>query len=86
MNPVPWLHRFVAGWPSIQAQVNAAAYVDGRPLYSRIGAMPDAAIAPTAYRFDGWGVVFTPLPTLACNVKYFAADGTMLDLGRVVGS
>ena len=60
---------------SIEAQVNAIAQERGLTLYT---------VATTRYRFEGWGLVFNPLPKLACNVKYLQDDGSLLDLGRIV--
>jgi hypothetical protein len=68
--------RAVQGWANILSQVDAYAEAEELTPYN---------VKPTAYRFDGWGLVFYPMPKLACNVKYFTEDGTVLDLGRVVG-
>lgn len=76
-NPTPWYMRLLQGWPSIMAKVNMRAGFDGRPTYSQ---------TPTAYRFDGWGVVIEGGNLLlVCNVKYFSPSGQMTDLGRFVG-
>ena len=76
INPVPWFMRALAGWNNIQAGVVAAANAQGLTPYPE---------KPTAYRFDGWGMVWDGTPRLACNVKYFRPDGSVIDLGRFVG-
>jgi len=76
INPVPWFMRAVQGWQNIQAHILAIAVAQGLTPYPE---------KPTAWRFDGWGIVWDGSPRLACNVKYFTEDGTVLDLGRVVG-
>jgi len=75
MNPVPFLLRFVGGWASIRDQVTARATSEGLWSYTA---------NPELYRFEGWGTAGFP-PRLACNVKYFADSGEILDLGRIVG-
>ena len=76
INPVPWFMRAVQGWATILGKVDAIAADHDLIPYSA---------KPTAWRFDGWGIVWDGSPRLACNVKYFTEDGTVLDLGRVVG-
>jgi len=77
MNAVPFALRFAAGWPSIAAQVNQWALDHGHLTYAE---------RPTAYRFEGWGVVFRGMrPCLACNVKLVFGPGQFIDLGRLVG-
>lgn len=75
ITPVPFLYQFVGGWLSIQAKIGSWAAERGYRSYGEV---------PTAYRFDGWGTVGWWPPKLACNVKYFAPDGTMIDAGRFV--
>lgn len=75
MNPVPWLYRPLGAWRSLKGQTNAKAYQQQLPTYDT---------EPESYRFEGWGVVFDPYPQLACNVKYFRADGQIFDFGRIV--
>lgn len=75
INPVPFLYQFVGGWHSIQAQVSWWAVERGYSTYGD---------NPTAYRFEGWGVVGFWPPKLACNVKYFEPGGTTIDAGRFV--
>ncbi|MBW4484905.1 MAG: hypothetical protein KME14_20410 [Tildeniella torsiva UHER 1998/13D] len=76
MNPVPFLMRFVSGWPAIQAEINNFAVRRGLPTFNR---------EPKRYRFHGWGTVGFP-PQLACNITYFhgpdASNGVPLDLNK----
>jgi hypothetical protein len=86
--PVPWwlkLRFFGLAtdlpreWESIKAQLESEA--------SRRGMVP-YSVAPTRYRFHGWGVtVVGPDPRLAVNVLYYPTDREedRIDLGRFVG-
>jgi hypothetical protein len=79
MSSVPFLLRFVAGWPSIKSQVNTIAKRKRWPSYEENRA---------AYRFSGWGVVFVGVtPCLACNAYFLGTDREYpYDMGRIVGN